>query len=429
MKVVYAKQPFPSEWSSAIFLAGPTPRSNEVPSWRPEALRLLEEMGYPGVVLVPEVSDGEWKSGADAYLSQVEWEKQGLEISDVHVFWVPRDMDLMPALTTNVEFGRYVTSGKVVLGAPEWAKSVRYLAWMQNDVNGEGMHPTLESTLRAALSRIENLMQVPVERPARDADALVPGIDNAYAPVMRRGGEREVPLHIWSTRSFQAWYQGQTAAGNRLDGATLLWHFKPPKMKVPFAWVLRVNMWVAAEGRHKTNEYVFARADISNVLLYESFVPTRKDDITGQQLLDTLLSTEVVLIREFRSPARTPDGFIRELTGGSSHKPSENPLQVASAEVHEETGLIVNPSRFVPHGSRQLAGTLSAHHAHLYSAELTGSEMAQAKALARAGDAHGVVEDTERTYIEVTTFGKILTRADTDWSTVGMVTAVLLSRN
>lgn len=424
MHTVFANEVPPDEWTSSIFLVGPTPRDSETPSWRPEALTLLQRLGYKGVVFVPEPRDGIWNT--EGYDQQIHWERRYLDVVDVILAWVPRQVPRMSGFTTNVELGLYATSGKIVLGAPEWATQVRYLAWMMADTDGGVMHPTLEATLRAALYRIETLMQVPIERPARDADALVPGID---APVMRRGGEREVPLHIWSTRSFQAWYQGQTTAGNRLDGATLLWHFKPPKMKVPFAWVLRVNMWVAAEGRHKKNEFVFARADISNVLLYESFVPTCKDDITGQQLFDTLLSTEVVLIREFRSPARTPDGFVRELTGGSSHKPSENPLQVASAEVHEETGLIVNPDRFVPHGSRQLAGTLSAHHAHLYSAELTGSEMAQAKALARAGDAHGVVEDTERTYVEVTTFEKILTRADTDWSTVGMVTAVLLSRN
>ena len=38
----------------SIFLAGPTPRSKEVKSWRPEAIRLLKEKGFDGVVFVPE---------------------------------------------------------------------------------------------------------------------------------------------------------------------------------------------------------------------------------------------------------------------------------------------------------------------------------------------------------------------------------------
>ena len=154
MRIIYAKQPFPTDWTSSIFLAGPTPRDKETPSWRPEALRLLEAAGYDGVVFVPEDATGEWGSGNDAYMDQVDWERRGLDLADVALFWVPREMKSMPALTTNVEFGRYVPSGKIVLGAPEWAKKISYLEKMLKDETGAERHLTLEATIQAALDRV-----------------------------------------------------------------------------------------------------------------------------------------------------------------------------------------------------------------------------------------------------------------------------------
>ncbi|CAM9308784.1 unnamed protein product, partial [Heterosigma akashiwo] len=44
---------------------------------------------------------------------------------------------------------------------------------------------------------------------------------------------------------------------------------------------------------------------------------------------------EVVLIKEFRSPAKTDDCFIHELPGGSAFKAQE-PVVEAASELHEE---------------------------------------------------------------------------------------------
>lgn len=54
MKVVYALQDIPSSFPHAIFLAGPTPRDKDTPSWRPEAIHILEQLKYDGIVFVPE---------------------------------------------------------------------------------------------------------------------------------------------------------------------------------------------------------------------------------------------------------------------------------------------------------------------------------------------------------------------------------------
>lgn len=139
MQVLYADQPKFSEAlitgqvechdGRSLFLVGPTPRDKATPSWRPEALRLLEEMGYDGVVLVPE--RGDWES-LPSYEHQVKWELDGLYFCEKIVCWVPRNMATMPALTTNVEFGYWLgrTPERVLYGRPDDAEFVRYLDFM-----------------------------------------------------------------------------------------------------------------------------------------------------------------------------------------------------------------------------------------------------------------------------------------------------------
>src|SRR5262249_18318687 len=110
MNVVYADQ-VPEIQHPSIFLAGPTPRRADVRSWRPEALEVLRDLGFSGTVLVPERRD--W-AVRFSYLDQVEWEYAGLEACSVLAFWVPREMETLPGFTTNVEFGRYVGTGRCV---------------------------------------------------------------------------------------------------------------------------------------------------------------------------------------------------------------------------------------------------------------------------------------------------------------------------
>ena len=141
---------------------------------------------------------------------------------------------------------------------------------------------------------------------------------------------------------------------------------------------------------------------------------------------DGILATDIVLIREFRSPARSADGFVRELPGGSSFKGGQDPLHVASEEVLEETGLVIEAGRFRALGHRQVAATLSSHHAYLFEAELTPEEMRMAKLAADNDEAHGVDEDSERTYVEVLTFRDILAGNQVDWATVGMITQAVM---
>lgn len=47
----------------SIFLAGPTPRKEDIVSWRKEAIKILEENNFDGIVYVPEYSSMKPRSG------------------------------------------------------------------------------------------------------------------------------------------------------------------------------------------------------------------------------------------------------------------------------------------------------------------------------------------------------------------------------
>lgn len=399
--VVHALEPFPDEVTRTIFLAGPTPRG-EGKSWRPSMVELLNRYGFDGHIFVPEPKNGRW---AEEYNDQVEWEEEALHRADCIIFWVPRDIkgDVngypMPAFTTNDEWGFWKDSGKVVWGNPPFAEKVRY---QQHYAKKFG---------------------VPTEMyPHTTAQAAVKLVgDGAF----RQGGECQIPLHIWRKPEFQEWYKSQKAAGNRIDGARVVWSFRvpPPDFntsgKPParvFLYALHVDVHIGAENRHKTNEIVLFRPDVATVVLFHRPPPS----------YDRLHATKVVLVKEFRSPVRNADGFVYELPGGSSTK--QEPIeQVALHEVEEEVGLKLTPERLRPVGERQIGATLSAHTSALYAVELTDEELVKLEAQAASGASRGVVEDTERTYTQVAPVGQILKDNLVDWSQLGMILAALTS--
>lgn len=376
--VVHANEAPPESWDAAVFLAGPLPRSAEVPAWNRDAVAFLEgqwrERGRL-VVFTPELREGVLTD----YTGQADWESRWMHASDVIVFWVPRDMDTMPALTTNIEYGAWVASGKVVFGAPPEAPKNEYLRHLA-DANGVPVSDTLTGTVRAALAKVGT-------------------------GASRTGGERTVPLPVWTTDSFQAWYRAQRAVGNHLVGARVEWTFRVgPDRDAVFFWAAHVEVHVAAENRVKANEVVLSRPDSAQVALYRP----------GPGLDDTA----VVLVREFRSPAATSDGFVHELPGGSStHR---DPTAWAVDEVREETGLVLDATRLRPLGARQVAATVSAHRAHLFAAEITDAELEWLRA---RQDVPG--GGSERTWIEIATYGDIRDQRLVDWATLGMITQAL----
>lgn len=409
LRVVYANQPFPDSWTSLIFLLGPTPRRNPVSneetaeSWRPEAIKYLEELGYDGVVAVPEDEDGTWKHNYD---DQIEWEELGLNYADVIIAHMDRDLTLldvtgdkkailkMPAFTSNDEWGVWKTldPSRLILCTPPGADKVRYQQYY-----ADKRHITTCDNLEDACAAAYTTCK----------------LGEWKSPTGKRersGGERCVPLHIWRTDSFQHWYENLRAAGNRLESARVEWVFRVgPELQHVFFWILHVAVYITAEDRHKTNEVVIGRPDISTVLLYER--------------AKNILDSRIILIKEFRSPASNRSGYVWELAGGSSWKANQNSATIARDECEEEAGISIPHERFRVHQVRQLCATTLSHRAHLFSAKLDKLEMDE---VVRNQDViRGVEADTERTWAKVHTYGEILASENTDWSMLGMIASVL----
>lgn len=382
MQVVYTGQDAPESFTRSIFLAGPSPHEQGLVSWRTEALKVLEQLGYDGVVFNPEFESA--REAAYGYDNQVEWEWASIHKSDVVVFWVPREMDKFPAFTTNVEFGFYVPQADTVYGRPDGAPKTRYLDWLYQKATKGIALDSLEDTLQAAL-------------------------DKTTDGVLRVGGERNVPLYIWNTKQFQSWYAAHMSAGNRIDDAKVL--FRYGSSGRIFLYVLWVKVWVEAEQRHKKNEIVVSRGDISTVCAYHKGA--------------TLEDSKVIMVKEFRTTVSTGDCFVRELPGGSSLKPYEDHLTVASHELEEETGISIAPERFSVVGERQLCATSLTHKSTLFAVEITDEELEIAEKLHADKTMHGDIEDSEQTYVEVYSFKELL-ETNIDWSMLGMISQVLL---
>lgn len=309
-----------------------------------------------------------------------------LHMSDCKLCWVPRDLALLPGFTTNVEFGLFARFGGIVLGAPHTAAKMEYLKEM-TEIFHVPRFEALAETVDSALKQIG-------------------------PPVLRKGGEREVPLYLWRHPAFQNWHQAQKNAGHILAGARVEWisrvNKKPDRV---YIFAIHPNIRIAGESRNKYNEPVILRLDIATIMLYKPAPDP--------------LNTKIILVREFRSSASNTAGFIWELPGGSSPHLFDMPA-LAIEETHEETGIRLDPSRLKSHGSRQLAGTVLTHKAHLFSAELTNEELAWLES--QKGIAHGTDLDNptgERAYTEIKTLGEILYNDFVDWSNVGMICEAL----
>lgn len=389
MHIVFADHPVPKSITKSIFLAGPSPREMGVVDWRHEAIEYLQSIEFDGTLFIP-VPEKRFYGNSDSttwtYNDQVEWECQCRHVSDVILFWVPRDIKgKMPAFVTNIEFGEDLNSGKIVYGRPVTAEKCRYLDKRMLD-KGLPVWETLESTFNHAIS------------------VLGEGS-------LRHDGEVFVPLFIWKSPQFQSWYANLKLAGNRLVSAELKSHVMI-RNEFLLAYTMAVNVWVEAEQRHKDNEIIFSRTDISTVLAYYE----DGDD------------TKIVLVKEFRSPVSNSEGFVYELPGGSAVKAGVDPLENAQDELKDETGILIEDlKRFEWVGQRQLAATLSTHQAHLYRVKLNEFEYNQLLGSISSKRNFGLDDDGEKTYVNLVSL-KNLGNSLLDYSMLGMIYSALASR-
>ncbi len=152
--VLFSDQELPHDIvKPMIFLAGPTSRTNVYEkSWRKTAVDVFRECGFDGYVCVPEFyyqrqfTDDDWDR-------QTDWEWNLLSRSDCIMFWVPRNMKDMPGLTTNLEFGTYLSSnpGKIILGYPDDAVSMQWMEKRYRMVTNRASYDNMRAAICASI--------------------------------------------------------------------------------------------------------------------------------------------------------------------------------------------------------------------------------------------------------------------------------------
>jgi hypothetical protein len=115
------------------------------------------------------------------------------------------------------------------------------------------------------------------------------------------------------TVAFQNWYANIKASGNVLKKAFVHYSLRKPKLDSKgnktldlfvFLWILKVEIWVTKENRLKSNEIVVSRLDQSATVLYKKN--------------STLGDSQVVLIKEYRTPVNNKENYVYELPSKDS---------------------------------------------------------------------------------------------------------------
>lgn len=414
-QAVCAPEPVPASFSASVFLfcagwdPGPSPappegdggndgKAGAAPSLLAQALDHFGREGFDGVVLSPGDPP---RAGHDPLAT---WQDEALRMSDVLLLCAGSAAD---GAELGALWGEWQRTGRVVVFAPPPPPGAK--------------DPVI---VRAALRT-----RAPVGRTL--AEAVRHAVGLLRGGVLRRGGERAVPLMLWKSPSFQSWYRALRRAGHRLDDALVEWTYRSRGGgRPPLLWAMRPRVYIPSERRHKAGEVVIGRTDVSATVLYHR---PRPRDGAPADWRDTV----VVLVREFRSAVRNGTGFGLMLPGGSAAQASEreqDPRRTALKEIIEETGLNLSPEQLEPvgepgsggqrAGDRQLMASLSSHHAHVYRAELRDEQLALLRADSAGTNPHGA-NPNERCYVTLRSVRELLADPDLDWSQLGMVLLAL----
>ena len=137
---------------NTIFLAGPTSRINCHESWRKNAIKYLEEFGFDGNIIIPEPKNCIVSNNIDKN-NQIKWERHYLSISNLILFWIPRNNSELIGLTTNIELGEWYKSNKIVIGFPENSIKNDYIKYII-DENNLDFYNDLEELCKISVEKL-----------------------------------------------------------------------------------------------------------------------------------------------------------------------------------------------------------------------------------------------------------------------------------
>ena len=154
MELNFSNQPI-KQSETSIFLAGPTYRGEDFSkSWRKDACKILKELGFKGLVYIPEFETGNMKPDLT---EQAEWERQGLEKATVILFYINRKLPELPGFTTNIEYGMWLAKrpNACELCIPANAEKTSYIKWLWNREGNTVIHHNLESALKYIVNKLQ----------------------------------------------------------------------------------------------------------------------------------------------------------------------------------------------------------------------------------------------------------------------------------
>ena len=385
MNIIYAREDLPLKVTKSVFLAGPTLRSGhpeDMYSWREDAIKYFKELEFDGHIYIPEARDGKY---SDHYVDQVEWEEKALNAADLIIFWVPRDLEYLPGFTTNDEWGHWKGFGKTLFGAPKEAEKVRY----QIHYAEKNMIPVFEDL----------------------KDLCIHTVDRLGDGIERKDGDTLIPYEYFNHSGFQSWLNDVKQAGNRIDDFKILWEWRIKQANnMLFSFTFWAKVWIENEQRYKENEYALTRTNISSCVMFKPNY--------------NIMETDVVLVKEFRTPVSNNEGYVYEIPGGSSMKNETDARKIILDEIEEETGVKVSDDRLVEITDRQLQSTSLTHKCFLFKVELNDDELIDI--IKRHDQTYGNEEDTELTYVRVYKLKTLLKMKNVDWANIGMIIAAIL---
>lgn len=134
---------------TGVFLAGPTPREETVKTWRTEAIKIFEDLGFEGNIYIPEFREKSYYD-EDTGIDEMKWDQEALENSKLVMFWIPRSKDML-GLSTNVEFGYMLNKGNIVYGRPNTATRCEFLDFLYQEKLEKKPCTTLEDTIKEVI--------------------------------------------------------------------------------------------------------------------------------------------------------------------------------------------------------------------------------------------------------------------------------------
>lgn len=150
MNIVYTKESLTENTKPTIFLAGPVPRDHHPEHWRKDAIDYLDQKQFTGTVYCPMLQGCQYIPDHEYNGTHMDWEYDAMHKSDLILFWMPRDMKRYLALTSNIEWGMWFDTGKVVLGYPtdaEHMDHIHHFAERHEIAIAHTLHDTIDNGL------------------------------------------------------------------------------------------------------------------------------------------------------------------------------------------------------------------------------------------------------------------------------------------